>query len=211
MPHFILLQYPYEKIEIALSHNESIIDSLSVTKFEAVSQLIPSLQTILERNNKTLDNISALGINAGPGPFNTLRSIIATANALTFAKQIRLIQCNALSMLHQEASTNSIPLLHAFGQDVYFQYKSNQGFANIDQLLTQMKSENQTHVSFVGNGAIKYQEKIQDYFADNSTINHTPFNSLSIFAQIVYEKYNQQDFTETITPFYLQSPAIKKS
>lgn len=211
MSYFILLQYPYESLEIGLSHNDKVIDSISITKFEAVEQLIPSIETILTRNNKTIEEISGIGVNAGPGPFNTLRAIIATVNAITFTIKTPIIQSNALTLLHKESNNTAIPLLHAFGKDVYFEYKTKQGFANIDTLLQKIAGDHHESINFIGNGAEKYSEKIEEYFKGSAKIVSTQFNSLAALAQTTYEKHNNKETVAAASPFYLESPAIKKS
>ncbi len=124
MSYFVTIQYPYNHLTVTLSDDTAIISTETISKFQAMSSLIPTLQTMLTTHDIAMDEIACIGVNTGPGPFNTLRSIIATANGISFAKQIPLIGCNGLElMLQEQTDCNVVVILDAFGSDVYFAIK----------------------------------------------------------------------------------------
>ncbi|MBV8660984.1 MAG: tRNA (adenosine(37)-N6)-threonylcarbamoyltransferase complex dimerization subunit type 1 TsaB [Candidatus Dependentiae bacterium] len=214
MSYFITIQYPYQYLTITLSDNTTIISTETISKFQAVSLLIPTFNSILLTNNLTLKDIACIGINTGPGPFNTLRSIIATANGIAFAKQIPLVACNGLELLLQEnKADNQVAILDAFGNDVYYAIKASdtQNYNSIENLISELNNlyTHQT-IIFVGNGAEKHKEFISNNFKGTAD-----FKDDCLFAtpqSLVNETYNkfEQGLTEKeIFPLYFASPVVK--
>ena len=136
MSYIITIQYPYQHLEMSISCNSSILETQIVPKIQAVGLIIPTMQQLLEHHNLTLSDIACIGINTGPGPFNTLRAIIATANGIAFAQKIPLVACNGLELLlkENESESNQVAILDAFGNDVYYAIKSSelQGYMPIN-------------------------------------------------------------------------------
>lgn len=213
MSHFILLQYPYEHIEVALATNDRIIDTINITKFQAVALLIPTLQTILEKNNLTKNDIAALGINVGPGPFNTLRSLIATANGISFVTKIPLIACNSLTMMLSHQPQSTIALLNAFGTDVYYAFHEKQGYQSITTLITSLNtSHNNQTITFIGNGAQKHRDYIQQNFIGIAKFKkNILFSTLEDLHIQTMQLFKEQETQLQVKPLYLQSPAIKNN
>lgn len=213
MPYFITIQYPYQYVTVTLSNNKTIIAEETITKFQATALLIPALQKILEKHNIELTSIDCIGVNAGPGPFNTLRSIIATANAISFAKKIPLITCNGLDLLLESTPTNAVAILDAFSNDVYFKMKQSgiEHYSSIERLIANLNElyPNET-IHFVGNGALKHQSFIMQNFIGIAEINESIlFGSTQALIKQVCKKYDEKDFITQIFPLYFASPVIK--
>jgi tRNA A37 threonylcarbamoyladenosine modification protein TsaB len=214
MPYFITIQYPYQYLTITLSDNTTMLDTQTISKFQAISNLIPAFKAMLLTHNLTLADIACIGINTGPGPFNTLRSIIATANAISFAQQIPLVACNGLELLLQEhGEQNQVAILDAFGTDIYFEIKSNaqQGYNSIENLMTELNNsvKNET-ITFIGNGAIKHQEFITKNFTGTAHFNdQLLFASTQSLINETYKKFTNQATATEIFPLYFTSPVVK--
>ena len=213
MPYFITIQYPYQYLTISLSDNTTMVETQTISKFQAISLLIPTLKTMLDARNLTLADIACIGINTGPGPFNTLRSIIATANGISFAKQIPLVGCNGLDLMLQETDDrNTVVILDAFGSDVYFAIKSNgkQGYNSIENLITELNHSEQKMINFIGNGALKHQEYIVNNFAGSADfIENCLFASPQSLVDATCSKFSQGQIEKEIFPLYFASPVVK--
>jgi len=213
MHYFITIQYPYEYLCVTLSSEVAIIESQTITKFKAVSKLIPTIQELLHNHNIHLNEISCFGINTGPGPFNTLRSIIATANGINFAIKTPLIECNSLEiMLSNSLKQSTVVILDACGSDVYYGIKqtAQTGYTSIDKLITMVNNlQNQT-TYFIGNGIIKHQDLLKNNIQG---ISHFDTNFLFSSAESLYQTTKQLYFAgirqEELYPLYFQSPVIK--
>jgi len=214
MAYIITIQYPYQHIDISISHDTKILTTKTVSKFQAVGQLLTTLQIILNENNLTLQDISCIGVNVGPGPFNTLRSMIATANGIGFVQQTNLVACNGLDLLLQESSQpNQVAILDACGNDIYYAIKSSgkQGYDSIENLISMLnKSDEKETIEFIGNGLVKHKDFIEQNFTGT-----TLFRQDIAFAspqQLINETYTKNKAGQTsseIFPLYFESPVIK--
>ena len=93
--------------------------------------LIPMIDTLLKQTAINVSDLAYIAVNIGPAPYNTLRALIATANAIAFAKKIPLVGCNALSLLtefYTQENFQTVALLQAFSGHVYFKQSKTQGY-----------------------------------------------------------------------------------
>lgn len=215
MAYIITIQYPYQHIDITISHDTKILTTETVSKFQAVSRLLPTLQTMLNDNNLTLQDISCIGVNVGPGPFNTLRSMIATTNGIAFAQKINLVACNGLDLLLQESSyPTQVAILDACGNDIYYAIKSSgkQGYDSIENLVSMLNNTHEKEtIEFIGNGLAKHKD-----FIEQSFIGAAQFQQDIVFAspqQLINATYAKNKAGQTsreIFPLYFESPVIKQ-
>ncbi|MBP6870102.1 hypothetical protein KBC04_04420 [Candidatus Babeliales bacterium] len=213
MPYFITIQYPYQYLTINLSDNQRILAEKTVTKFQAVGLLIPTIKQILQEHNLTLSDIACIGINAGPGPFNTLRSIIATANSINFAQHTPLVACNGLDLILEGAQQNTVAILDAFSNDIYFAIKQSgkQGYASIESLINDLNLlyKHET-IHFIGNGALKHKDFIAEHFTGIAQFHDDMlFASSQALIDETVRKYTTGLTTTEIFPLYFESPVVK--
>ena len=214
MSYIITIQYPYQHLEMSISCNSSILQTVIVPKIQAVGLIIPTMQQLLKNHNLTLSDIACIGINTGPGPFNTLRAIIATANGIAFAQKIPLVACNGLELLLQENKVeNQVAILDAFGSDVYYAIKSSglQGYMSINDLITMLNASHQGQIiNFIGNGSVKHQDFILQNFTGTAHINHDLlFATAATLADVTYKKFSDNLVETEIFPLYFTSPVTK--
>lgn len=123
---FLGIQATYSTIEIALFNEETVISMISIDKLDASKKIISVLDMLFKNNHYTLDNISFIASNQGPGPFTLLRTVLTTVNAISFARNIPLIGIDGLNAFFvQEKNSiypNTVMLLNAFNNDVYFAF-----------------------------------------------------------------------------------------
>ena len=105
MSHSIILQYPYETIQIGLCQNDQIISTVTEHKFNAIRLTIPHIQTLLKQQNLTLKDLNfvAVKINwsrtiqhtartANHGKWNSFCNKNSTNSMQCFATFVRPIQ-----------------------------------------------------------------------------------------------------------------------
>lgn len=213
MPHIITIQYPYESITITLSCEKTIVAHKIITKFQAISQLLPTLQAMLTEHNLTLADIACIGVNIGPGPFNTLRSIIATVNAIAFAQKTPLIACNGLQLLAQNyPAENTVAILDAFGQDVYFYITATQeqGYDSIENLCKKVQALPQEKFNFIGNAACKHRDLITAMLNQKAIIDdQVLFASPQSLVDATVEQFGDKKIEQELFPLYFASPVVK--
>lgn len=216
---YLVLQNTYDCIEVALYKDLEILEKKVVDKFSASKNLIPEIDSILKRNNLTIENLSFIGVNEGPGPFTTLRIVISTANALNYATNIPLIGINGLDAIIKEYQNVTWPvtavLLNAFNKDVYYAIQYNEkieiGWKNIDEFLLYLKDKfKESKIRFIGNGVNLYKDNIQKIFTQNILLEENISQpSIEQIAKMVYQKWiESKEITNQILPLYLKE-AIK--
>ena len=217
MKPYLILQYPYEHIEIALCSQGKINSSVQESKLTAVQFTIPRIDQLLTEQNISLKDLAFIAVNTGPGPYNTLRSLISTINGFAFVQKIPLINGCALDLLlSEQQGYPSLVILNAFAQHVFYAFNTPQskerGYCSIAQLIQKIMHQNE-QLLLLGNGAILYQKQLLNDVKNKIMFHeNTPlFNSLETFAKQAHEDYKAKKFAPSyLMPKYLQSPAIPK-
>ena len=218
MQHYLILQYPYETIEIALCYKGKKKKKIAEHKHNAVRATIPNIQTLLNQNDLTLQDIACFGVNVGPGPYNTLRALLTMANGIHFAQKTPLINLSALQLLEQEVQAkNVLIILHAFLGHVFYRMKIDetiiQGGCEMDELTKLINSQKlSSPLITVGNGAIMHKQFLIDACGKNLLFseNIPAFNSLQTLAQATLTKLQQNDFDKNyVQPIYFDNVAKK--
>lgn len=218
MQHYLILQYPYETVQIALCQNGKIVQEIIEHKHNAVRATIPNIAALLDQHNLQLKDIACIGVNVGPGPYNTLRALLTMANGIHFAVQTPLIHLSALKLLERETQAdNRLVILHAFLGHVFYRMKHDEkiseGGCEITELIKIINAQKfSSALLTVGNGAIMHQ-KILLHECGNNLIfpEQIPaFNSMQTLAQVTYEKLQKKDFAKNyIQPIYFDNLAKK--
>ena len=202
--NYLAIHYPYEYIEIGLYQDSMCLAQTQEHKFKASMMLIPMIDAVLKNSNMKLSDIDYIAVNIGPAPYNTLRALIATANAIAFAKNIPLIGCNALELLkdfytHNEYET--VALLQAFAGHVYFKHNTTEIYCTIEEVIAKLNPNKKYY--FVGNGITKYKEQLEAAFADSFYNSQISFPELSTCAQQSLQFFKENKTKSELHPVYL--------
>lgn len=82
------------KLYLDTTNAEKIVVGLGQARFETEARkeksqkLLPFINEVLTKNNKTLKDISELQINTGPGSFTGIRVGVSVANALAWTLKV---------------------------------------------------------------------------------------------------------------------------
>jgi len=224
MTTFLAFQHAHGSIEAALFRDHELVDNIFEDKKRSSKHFVSMIESLLAKNNCELGDLSFIAANQGPGPFTTLRVVIASVNGLAFSCNKPLIGIDGLDAIlqqfHSEQFPTTVALLDAFSQDVYFgidyvkslQYEK--GYKNIDLLLVDLSSSFKSRtIRFIGNGSQKYQEKIVSVFGDRAIFPEPlPLNcSIEKIGRMAYEKWQKQvGLSDQLLPTYLKSMVLKK-
>jgi len=190
MLHHLAIQNTYDIFEMALFQDNTLIDYLSEDKRHTSKLFIPMLDQLCTKNNIAFANLDFCAVNAGPGPFSTLRSVIASVNGLHMATSVPLISIDGLNATFTEFYDDhyeyTVILLNAFNNEVYYliAHKNqiiSKGYKNIHLLLQEIvqEYENQS-IHFLGNGVILYDNLIKEIYTDNELIKINVMSMCSI-------------------------------
>lgn len=225
MKHFLSIQNTYTHVELALFQDRQLINWVSEDKLRASKHFVLLIAGLLQEHHIKFSDLSFLAVNQGPGPFTTLRVVIASVNGLSYATKIPLVGVDALEAFLLEHENhmypNTVALLNAFNQDVYFGISRQglaiveKGYKNIAILLQELNATipGQT-IRFIGNAAELYSKEIKDVFGDHAYI-PSPMPQTTSIQQIGLMGLNQWDRQENVLqelyPLYLKQAIIAPS
>lgn len=215
---YLIIHHNYTHVHLGLYKEQECITTVSLHKHQASSLLIDTIKQILETHLIKLTDLAFIAVNQGPGPFTTLRTVIATINGLNFALGIPLIGIDSIQALVNEYHNkiqHTVALLNAFNQDVYFARHTHHdnrievGCQNITVLLQQIaqeeKDDTEPHL-FIGNGAQLHRElilKMVQHSLVDVAIDHC---SLQKIAQEALEKWHRKEYTlAQLQPLYIKN------
>jgi tRNA threonylcarbamoyladenosine biosynthesis protein TsaB len=195
---YIAIQHTYDTFEMALFIEGKLIDKIQEDKRHTSKLFIPLLQQLLSKNAITFAELSFCAVNCGPGPFSTLRSILASVNGLHCATNIPLIGIDGLEATLKEFgnpdSDTNIVLLNAFNNESYYLIAQGgnimaTGYKNIDLLLNEIENqfpENNVHI------------------IDNKIC------SLETIAKMGYKKFKTHEYkTDYLMPLHLKKHTVE--
>ncbi|MFC1843054.1 tRNA (adenosine(37)-N6)-threonylcarbamoyltransferase complex dimerization subunit type 1 TsaB [Candidatus Dependentiae bacterium] len=223
MTKFLCVQHTYNGIEAAVFKNRTLIEKKFEDKKKSSKLFVAMVQDLLKCCNCRLDDLSFIAANKGPGPFTTLRVVLASVNGLALSTQKPLIGVDGLDALLQEYRNPEYPrimtvaLLDAYSKDVYFgiareqELESQKGYRNIFAFLENLKKtyDNQ-EIYFIGNGSQKYQQEIVSFFGDKAILDTSERFiqncSIESVGKMAFEGWEQRlGLTDQLLPVYLKS------
>lgn len=219
----LAIQHTYDGIEFALFSEQNMLEEQSLSKFHASAQLLPSLSAMLARHGIRLPELAYIAAHQGPGPFTTLRVVIATINGIAFAHKIPLVGVNGLKAFLDEYADplgiRTICMLNAFNHDVYYAYFDENhtliiGAANGEEFLKSIIAlwpNEKFH--FIGNAVAGHRALIESLFATRGLIPATVPSTCSVgqiglMGHTQWEK--QENVTHQLIPHYLKTQEFKK-
>lgn len=221
MTQFISIQNTYNTLEIGLFKDGQLLDWVTEDKISASKNCIPLIATLLAKHGTGLTHLSFIAVNQGPGPFTTLRVVIATVNGLSYANNIPLIGIDALDALlteyHHTEYPITIALLNAFNNDVYFGIQNGteefeKGYKNITKLIEalQQKFPHET-IRFIGNGAALFIQPITETFGARAFMPEQIPNTCTIqqIGLLGLEQWQtKQEGSKELQPLYLKQALL---
>jgi tRNA threonylcarbamoyladenosine biosynthesis protein TsaB len=221
MHSYIAIQNTYDVFEIALFANNQCIGKKRENKYNASKLFIPLLDELLTQNNAKISDFDFCVVNCGPGPFSTLRSIIASVNGLHFATQIPLIGIDGLDAtfleFYDDNYQHTIVLINAFNNEVYYLIADgkqiiSKGYQKIDTFLEHTKKTYPAPINFIGNGVSLHQSLITEKLGNNAVIKdpNPAMCSVEMIGKIGLEKWPLiQGATSYIMPLHLKKHAVE--
>ncbi len=203
---------------VCLSSNGKLItgfDSEDIS-YRHSELLTSSIKNILNENNLSVKNLSAVSVGIGPGSFTGLRIGLSVAKGLCYPLDIKLIGISSLKILANsviEENKNVISLIKDKGQHYYISKYSNDlkeinkpqiKLINSNYLLSLLDNESilvvnseeaNEFISKITKGKIKVFKRILSS-VDMITLSHKSFDEKS-FKDIAY-----------IEPMYIKKPYV---
>jgi universal bacterial protein YeaZ len=223
MTKFLCVGHTYNGVEAALFNDDKFIDKIFEDKKRASKYFVTNIQLLLSRNGWSLSDLSFIATNKGPGPFTTLRVVLASVNGLAFAIKKPIIAIDGLQAILQEYGLEqnmvTVALLDACAKDIYFGVSGkdlnsglvcvNTGYKNIEVFLQDLKNLYiNKKIYFIGNGSEKYRDQIIKLFGDSVVFDEKIPETCSIeqIGKMAFYKWEKGEGLEKqVLPVYLKS------
>ncbi len=223
---------------IAILENQNILLELNNDDEKTHSQkLMPMIDTAFQKTSLSLNNIDLISCCLGPGSFTGVRIGIATCKAFADSKNIALTGVSSLEALAYNTKEQGIvcSLINANNGNVYagifeiveknnilqitkskldfLSFKNIKGGFCFNNLLSFINtfSLNCSKISFVGDGAILYENLIKNSFLENNfefkifDDSYCKSTGISV-GRIGYTNYKNGNYgnSDFISPIYLR-------
>lgn len=224
MSIFLSIQHTYQGIEAALFDKHHILGSVTDDKKRASKTIIGLLNELLSAHQMRIQDLAFLAVNQGPGPFTTLRVVIASVNGLSFAIKKPLIGIDGLDALIYENQHDQYPItiamLNAFTSDVYFAIQHRQqniyekGYKNITQLLLELRERFFDHPLYLlGNGCLLHEHEIKKVLGSQAIFAQPLPEHCSIqhIGSMGYDRWQKHiGISYQLFPLYLKTQQLSK-
>ena len=207
---------------VAVLNNNEVIYEITLNNGLTHSEtLMPLISQVLRKANLALNEIDLLAVDIGPGSFTGIRIGVSTVKAFADSLQIPTIGITSLEALSIHAKLNNVvcSLIDAKKGNCYneiFEFTSKQSivrrkasFDNIDNFLLELKSINpENDITFIGDGAINYKDKILEALPNSKFIKNNELSpeDIGLYAYI----YSTIDVFPNIEPFYLRKTSAEE-
>ncbi len=201
---------------------ESLMTVTFNTKATYSEKLLFMIDFLLKESGKTIGDVGLIGVNSGPGSFTGLRIGMSVCKGLAYAKNIPIVKVNTLHMAARHAASAPglyAPVMDARKEQVFAALleKTESGWREVlpsgayslDALVS--KNEFSQPVTFLGDGAGKYRQRIEELlpgkdFSADSTIRSYP-DICAALAMESYAKNGAEDLFALEPDYYRASDA----
>ena len=218
--YILLLETATDSCSVALTDNNTIVAEKYINQPKAHASLLARyICDILEENNLTMDDCSAVAVSKGPGSYTGLRVGVSCAKGLCYGASKPLISVCTLATIAQMALDNNlyngegdfliVPMIDARRMEVYtanFNSKGEQLTPVEAKILDETSYAAELAagpVLFTGNGA----EKFKALVGDNSNAYFAPQEPHAAGMRVIAaNKLEAGEFEDNayFEPFYLK-------
>ncbi len=208
----------FNKTYITLRNNENIIENIVVSSTDKDYHsvfLIPKIRDILRKNNILIKDLTAIGVNIGPGSFTGIRAGITIARVLAQQACLKLVGVPSLQILSKinKRGGKTTVILDARKNKVYFaEYDGDKTVTEPMLVEVDLLVEKTDKNSFIVTDSKMYE------LLKNNGLNSVKYeennSDLGLYLDdITYKmlKNSDNDFNwAKVKPLYIQPPSISK-
>ena len=214
---------------IALLNDDKIIGEVYLGAGRHHAEvLIPAMEKLFSLTGMTIDDTDLLACTRGPGSFTGVRVGISTIKGLALAAEKPIVGVSTLKVLAMnlsfsrnlictllDAQKNQVYSgLYRIGENGLPEPAADDRLNEIETLIGDLSKEN---IDFIGDGALRYQDKILEGISSANILNNERINNpnASALGLIAFDHYKRGliDNQLTLAPVYLRlsEAEMKKS
>ena len=224
MIRILCIETSLDYCSVSMIEDGKVIDSESINIKKSHSEFILILiKNLLKRVKISLNQLSAIAVNKGPGSYTGLRIGVSTAKGLCFSLDLPLLSVNSLDLMIYDVKKKNLvesgsllcPMIDARRMEVYTKIvkddltiikDTHAKILSIDSFNSLLKINK---INFFGNGSSKFKNIIK---SNNAIFIEKIIPEAINFNHIVHDKYLKGKFEDLINfePNYLKDYYFKK-
>ena len=218
MPFILNLETSSKNCSVCLSSDGKLIQSFDSEdeSYRHSELLTSSIQDILNKNNLSVKDLSAVSIGIGPGSFTGLRIGFSVAKGLCYPHNIKLIGISSLKIIANsviEKNKNIISLIKDKGEHYYIS-KYSSDFKEIIQPKIQLIDSNyMTSIldkeSIIVINSDESKELISQIVKEKIKVFSRSVSSIDMIS-LSHKLYDENKFEDVayIEPMYVKKPYV---
>jgi len=221
MEKFLVFHTRYKDLQLGYFEGQNLVELYTLDSIKVSKCLLFTVNTLCDKFNLSLKDMSFLAAHTGPSPYTTLRVVLSTLNGIHYSTGTPLVGVNGLKsfLKHLETSSINVVLLNAFGNDLYYGISTSTlsapffGCKNVELLLHEIARDFQSTINFWGNGAVLYKDKIHQFLGtrakiisiDGPTLSHdTEIVPIQFLGEDALYKWRNKETKQELFPVYLK-------
>lgn len=208
---------------VAVATENKIVSEIIVdNKLTHSIKLMPIVERVLEEAEIKASDIDVFAVSTGPGSFTGLRIGVATAKALAYAVDKKIVGVSSLEVLANNLNYFDgivIPIMDARNKRVFSGIYSNgkavveDSAFELDELL-ELADKYSEKLIFVGNGVNEYRDIILEKLGDRAQFASIKdnFSRASSVCELAIKKAEKSEFDSVsdLTPNYLRDSQAER-
>jgi len=207
-----------EVCSVCLTENGSILDIEETQAPRShASQITLFIEKVLQRTNRSFNELDAIALSAGPGSYTGLRIGSSTAKGLCYALDIPLIAISTLKSMawgmHEKTDRARIlycPMIDARRNEVYCAIYDHQLKIILKPMPMILECNSFSNylekhqIIFFGTGANKFKRQC---ISENALFGSNFFADSSFLAKLAMQSYKSRKFNDiaAFQPFYIKN------
>jgi len=210
-----------ERVSVAIGGHEGVLGMFEVTRGRRHAEtLTPAIDFVCRQADVTLDEISVVAVDMGPGLFTGMRVGLASAKAIAQALRVPMIAISSLDLLAYPLRRTDKVIAAVIdarkGEIFYALYRQVPGgiqrvseptAGRVDDLVADLLARGQ-EVVCVGDGAVRYHEEIAAGHRGEIAEQFFAYPSSAPLVQLAHAKALREEWVNPweVEALYLRKP-----
>jgi tRNA threonylcarbamoyladenosine biosynthesis protein TsaB len=210
-----------ERVSVAIGGHEGVLAMFEVTRGRRHAEtLTPAIDFVCRQADVTLDEISVVAVDVGPGLFTGMRVGLASAKAIAQALRVPMIGISSLDLLaYPLRRTDKViaAVIDARKGEVFralyrqvpggIQRVTEPRAGRVDDLIADLLARSQ-EVVCVGDGALRYREEIAAGYRVEIAEQFFAYPSSAPLVQLAHAKALREEWVNPweVEAMYLRRP-----
>ena len=210
-----------ERVSVAIGGHEGVLGMFEVTRGRRHAEtLTPAIDFVCRQADVTIDEISVVAVDVGPGLFTGMRVGLAAGKAIAQALRVPMIAISSLDLLAYPLRRTDKVIAAVIdarkGEIFYALYRQVPGgiqrvseptAGRVDDLIADLLARSQ-EVVCVGDGAIRYRDEISAGYRVEIAEQFFAYPSSAPLVQLAHAKALREEWVNPweVEALYLRKP-----